>query len=85
MIGWGQRREEEETSRVVTGKSMYACRSSERYDVVICKVIPYKCSRCDEALASSYGEGTVSMQIRNILENCCTYRVYDNTYWRSKV
>ena len=79
VIGWGQRRGEEEMNRVATGRNTYACRSSVRYNVIVCKVMSYKCSRCDEALASSCGEITVSMQYRNILENRCTYRMYDKT------
>ena len=65
----GQRRGEEEASRVVTGRSMQARRSSEWYDVILYKVIPYKCSWCNEAFVNSYGEETVSMQNRFILEN----------------
>ena len=55
--------------------SVDACRSGECYDVITYKVIPYKCSWCDGAFVNSYGEETVSMQNRNILENYYTRRV----------
>ena len=53
---------------------MHACRSSECYDVITYKVEPYKCSWCDRVFVSPYGEETVSMQNRNILENYYTRR-----------
>ena len=52
------------------------------------KVRPYKCSWCDGAFVSSYGELAVSMQKRDILENTIRekipFKCKINSYWRIK-
>ena len=46
--------------------------SSQYIDIII---KPFKCSLCDRVFVSPYGEETVSMQNRFILENYYTHRV----------
>ena len=53
--------------------AVYVTELSSQYIDIIIK--PFKCSLCDRVFVSPYGEETVSMQNRNILENYYIRRV----------